>query len=298
MQTSKPGRPSIVFDAGHGEEVTPEETDVSELRTLLQADGFELATLHATITPAVLKPHRVCVLGNPLGATFSQKEIAAVEAYVKAGGGLLMVSGATIFGKGGDQARKTNLSAIAQRFGLGFSEKAIQRPSAKAEADAAGTADAFVATLAAQHPLNQDVLHLQFASGTAVTSGTTSHTLFRIGDAPAAPAVVVADTYGKGRVLALGGSTPFFNAYIGNLNHEVFLVRTFRWLADLPLTASIRRLEKPEPEFELSLESAETLKEIRLRLDAFEKEVKEMKKAILSTIEELRRVLQILQEEK
>jgi hypothetical protein len=298
MQRSKLGPPSIVFDAGHGEEVTPEENDVSQLRTLLQTNGFKLTTLHNAITPASLKPHRVCVLGNPLGSTFSQKEIAAVETYVKAGGGLLVISGATIFGKGGDKARKTNLAAIAQHFGLGFSEKAIQRSPGRADADTAGTADAFVATLAAQHPLSQGVLHLQFASGTAVTPGTTSHTLFRIGDASAAPAVVVADTYGKGRVLALGGSTPFFNAYIGNLDHEVFLVRSFRWLADLPPTASIRRLEKLKPEFELSSESVETLREIRLRLDAFEKEVKEMKEVILATVDELRRVLRSLQEGK
>jgi len=298
MQRSKPGPPSIVFDAGHGEEVTPEESDVSQLKTLLQTNGFKLTTLRNAITPAALKLHRVCVLGNPLDSMFSQKEIAAVEAYVKAGGGLLIVSGATIFGKGGDGARKTNLAAIAQHFGLGFSEKAIQHSPVKADADIAGTADAFVATLAAQHPLSQGVLHLQFASGTAVAPGTTSHTLFRIGDEPAAPAVVVADAYGKGRVLALGGSTPFFNAYIGNLDHEVFLVRAFRWLADLPPTASIRRLEKVKPEFEVSSESVETLREIRLRLDAFEKEVKEMKEVILATIDELRRVLRILQEEK
>jgi len=298
MQRSKPGPPSILFDAGHGEEVTPEESDVSQLRTLLQTNGFELATLRDVITPAALKPHSVCVLGNPLSATFSQKEVAAIEAYVKAGGGLLMVSGATIFGKGGDRARKTNLAAIAQRFGLGFSEKAIQPSPRRADADAAGTADAFVATLAAQHPLSQGVLHLQFASATAVTPGPTSNTLFRIGDAPAAPAVIVADINEKGRVLALGGSTPFFNAYIENLNHEVFLVRAFRWLAGLPTTAPIRRLERLEPAAEVSSESVETLREIRLRLDAFEKEVKEMKEVILATIEELRRVLRSLQEEK
>jgi len=298
MQRSKPDPLSLVFDAGHGEEVTAEESDVSQLRTLLQTNGFKLATLHNAITLASLKPHGVCVLGNPLGSTFSQKEIAAVEAYVKAGGGLLLVSGATIFGKGGDGARKTNLAAIAQHFGLGFSEKAIQRSPRRADADTAATADAFVATLAAQHPLSQGVLHLQFVSGTAVTPGTTSHTLFRIGDAPAMPAVVVADTHGKGRVLALGGSTPFFNAYIDNLDHEVFLVRAFRWLADLPLTASIHRLENLKPEFEVSSESVETLREIRLRLDAFEKEVKELKEVILATIDELRQVLRSLQEGK
>jgi hypothetical protein len=298
MQRSKPGPPSIVFDAGHSEEVTPDESDLSQLRTLLQTNGFELATLHDPITPAALKPHRICVLGNPLSSTFSQKEVAAVEAYVKAGGGLLMVSGATIFGKGGDPARKTNLAAIAQRFGLGFSEKAIQPSPRKADADGAGTTDTFVATLAAQHPLSQGVLHLQFASATAVTPGTTGNALFRIGDAPAAPAVVVADVHEKGRVLALGGSTPFFNAYIGNLNHEVFLVGAFRWLAGLPPTASVHRLERLEQELEVSSESVETLREIRLRLDTFEKEVKEMKEVIVATIEELRRVLRVLQEGK
>ena len=298
MPGSKQGSPAIVFDAGHGEEVTPEESEISKLKTLLQTNGFEVATQRSKITSSTLKPYRVCVLGNPLGATFSGSEIAAVETFVKAGGGLLLISGATIFGKGGDQARQTNMTAIAQRFGLGFSEKAIQSSPATAESDTAGATDAFVATLAAQHPLTRGVLHIQFASATAVIPGTTSDTLFRVGDAPAAPAVVVTDTKGKGRILALGGSTPFFNAYIGNLDHDIFLVRAFRWLSNLPPTASIHRLKKRQPAVELPPDSAAALNEIRLRLDAFEKEVSEMKKAILATVDELHRVLRLLQEEK
>jgi hypothetical protein len=290
------GSPSILFDAGHGEEVTPEEPDLSKMKTLLQANGFKLATLRTTITPAALRPHRVCVLGNPLSVTFSQREVAAAEGFVKAGGGLFMVSGATIFGKGGDQARKTNLNAIAQRFGLGFSDRAVQHSPPNVETVAA--IDALVATAVDEHPLTHGLVRLQFASATAVLPGMTSHTLFRIGDAPAAPAVCVADTQGKGRVLALGGSAPFFNAYIGIHDHDAFLVRAFRWLANQSLTASIHRLEKSEPEFEFSPESAEAIKEVRRRLEAFEKEIKEMKDAILATTEELRRVLRALQEGK
>jgi hypothetical protein len=296
MSESAP--PSVVFDAGHGEEVTLEESALSLLVELLQSNGFRLATLHDTITLAALKPHGVCVLGNPLNATFSRKEIAVIEAYVKAGRGLLLVSGATIFGKGGDRARKTNLATIAQGFGLGFSERAIQRTPGQTDIDAAGASDILLATLAAQHPVSQGVLHLQFASSTSVTPGRTSHALFRAGDAPAAPAVAVADTYGKGRILALGGSTPFFNNYIRNVDHEVFLVRAFWWLAGLSPPPSVHRLKEVEPEFRMSPESVETLREMRVRLDRFEREVKELREVILTTIDELRRVLQSLKEGK
>jgi hypothetical protein len=119
-----------------------------------------------------------------------------------------------------------------------------------------------------------------------------------VGDAPAAPAVVVADTFGKGRVLALGGATPFFDSYIRNVDHEVFLVQAFRWLGGLSAARSVHRLAPVEPEPRLPTESVATLREIRARLESFEKEVKELKEVILTTIDELRRALRNLQEKR
>jgi hypothetical protein len=211
---------------------------------------------------------------------------------------LLLISGATIFGKGGDRARGTNLTAVAERFGLGFSERAIQRSPSQADTDGVSAGDIFQATVAAKHPVSQGALHLQLVSSTVVAPGKTSQTLFRVGDAPAAPAVVVADTFGKGRVLALGGATPFFDSYIRNVDHEVFLVQAFRWLGGLSAARSVHRLAPVEPEPRLPTESVATLREIRARLESFEKEVKELKEVILTTIDELRRALRNLQEKR
>jgi len=288
----------ILFDGSHGEEVTTQGEELSKLAALLEMNGFRSRTTQGPLTKDELEGTRVLVLGNPFNSTFNPGEVETIHSYVREGGGLLLISGATIFGRGGDAARRTNLNAIAQPLGLSFSDKAVT-PSSVVE-EASVEAEAFIATPAADHPVTKSVLRLLFVSCCAVTATSTSEEkaweLFRASNAAGAPVVVAATTHGSGRVLAMGGSTPFFNSHLGELDHEVFLVQSFRWLAGIPTNQPIRRLHIPAEE-PSRLPAGNVVEEIQRRLDRMQQELLELKEMVRAALQEIRRLLLAFQSE-
>jgi len=296
MSPSKPL--AILFETNHREEITLEEPELSKLLILLEKNNF---SVHATSLPlqeADLTPYQVIVLGNPLDSKFSPTEVSTLKAFVESGGGLLVLSGATIFGKGGDAARNSNLNAILKKFSIEFSDTAIGVALSRKGEKEATSDDMITAIPAAQHPIVSGIHHLFFTSATSLISGKNAHQLLRVPNQPGSPLIAAATDENQGRVLALGGTTPFFDDFIETDDHSIFIVQAFRWLAGTSTQHQIVPL--PSQSIKKDTEpSSVMIEELRAQLNFIEEELHTLKKVIHSSLKEMEEVVrQIKQEEK
>jgi hypothetical protein len=293
MTPSKPIK--ILFDATHNEEVVLQEPELSNLRLLLEKNGMKASSLDTPITQEELTNFQVVVLGNPRESKFKSKEIKALKSFVESGGGLLLLSGATIFGKGGDSARLTNLNTLATKFHFEFSEKAIGSQLEEDVSDAATKDEMIMAVPAAQHPLVNGVSQLLFTTSTSIKAADTATHLFRAANSPGSPTIVIAAEIDNGRILAMGGATPFFNDYVRIHDHEVFIIRAFRWLADHPVNDPVVSLA-PETETNEVVTTNEAIAELQLQLSQIEQELADLKKVINTSLKEMEKIIRQFQD--
>jgi len=286
---TSPKQPAILFDTGHKEELAIDEPELSQLVKLLEINGMTSYTLNTSLTLEELGKYQVVVLGNPLESSFDSQEITAVVSYVEAGGGLLIVSGATIFGKGGDLARNTNLNQIAQHFKFKFSTKAIEPPSEAPDG-------LIAAGPAGDHPILEGCGHLLLASGVSLMAENTETHLFRAANVIGTPTIAIATESKKGRVIAFGGGTFFFNDYIGAGDHEHLIVQVFRWLAGKSIDLPVKKVSTPD----LILDETSATKailDLRRQLDKIEVELSGLKEVINTSIKEMEKLVRQFQEE-
>ncbi len=295
MTTSKPI--SILFDATHNEEVVLQEPELFSLSFLLEKNGMKTESLDTSITLEELTNFQVVVLGNPRESKLISKEIKALQSFVESGGGLLLISGATIFGKGGDIARLTNLNTLATKFHFEFSEKAIDRQLDGDLSDAAAKDEMIMAVPAAQHPLVKGISQLLFTTSTSIKTEDTPAHLFRVANSPGNPTNVIAVELDKGRILAMGGATPFFNDYIGIHDHEIFIIQAFRWLARHPLDSPVISLT-PDIKTSEVITANKTIADLQLQLNQIEQELDGLKKLINTSLKEMEKIIRQFQDEK
>ena len=292
---TRPKPIEILVDIGHNEELILKEPELSKLVTLLAKNEI---SAHSSSSPIVLEDiskFQVVVLGNPLDSLFSSQEISALVSFVEEGGGLLLFSGATIFGKGGDVARNTNLNMITKHFDFEFSEKAVELSASGDRTDSLPTDELIAAIPSAQHPVVQGIRHLLFTTGTSIKTETTSNQLFRAASCFGSPVMVVATSAKKGRVLAIGGTTPLFNAHISIDDHEVFIIQAIRWLAGSSTSSPVERIVSKSSID--SGEASEAIADLRRQLDHIEQELETLKKVINTSLKEMEEVLQQFQQE-
>jgi len=295
MSTSTPL--AILFDTTHREEITLDEPELSQLPILLEKNGFTVHATSVTLQEEDLTPYQVIVLGNPLDTKFSSSEISLIRGFVDSGGGLLVLSGATIFGKGGDAARNSNLNTILKPFGLKFSDTAIGSVLSQKDEKETMPDDLITAIPAAQHPIVRGIRHLLFSSATSIISGEKAHQLLRVSDHPGSPLVAAASEVNQGRVLAVGGTTPFFDEFIETADHSIFITQAFRWLAGATTQQEIVPLNPQIVKEDGEISSA-TIEELRAQLNFIEEELHTLKQVIQSSLEEMEKVVQQIREGK
>ena len=283
MSTPKPIE--VLFDTGHNDEVAPDEPELSKLGELLKKNTINFNFTKNPLTPDLFENCHVLVLGNPLDAAFTSDEISAIVSFVKSGGGLLLISGATIFGKGGDSARSTNLNTITKEFDFEFSDKAI-----------AISEEQITAIPSAQHPVVKGVRQLEFTTGTSIKPGDTSTHLFRAANIPGSPTIVIATESGKGRILAIGGATPFFNDHIQASDHDSFIIQALNWLAGVSPIPSVTRLATPSEKVDEVL-AQEVIDDLRQQLERLERELNELRNTINTSLKEMEKVIQEFQQD-
>jgi uncharacterized membrane protein len=285
---SAPKPPKILFDAGHNEELTLEEPELALLAQLLEVNGFAPLTKTIPLSADEVSQYQVVVVGNPFESKLNSDEISALASFVESGRGLLLVSGATIFGKGGDIARSTNLNDLAKQFGFEFSNKSLLKTLEVEE-------DLFHAVPAGNHQVLAGIGRLILTSGTTLVAENADTHLFRVPNSQGAPTIAIASNFKKGRIAAFGGGTFFFNDYIASGDHEKFIVQLFRWLASEPIDLPVQKVASPVGIMD-EVTATEAIEELRQQLDKIEEELSSLKEGINSSIKEMEKMVRELQD--
>ncbi len=293
MTTVKPIE--ILFDAKHNEEVILTEPELSQLVNLMEINRINAETLTTSSTTEALSDYHVVVLGNPLDSSFTPEEVSAIVNFVNSGGGLLLLSGATIFGKGGDSARNTNLNMIANHFRFEFSDKSIGVTQMGAQNETNINNELILAVPVTQHHITEGIRHLSLTSGTSIRMEDTSKHLFRVTDTPSSPTVVIATKGKKGRILAMGSTTPFFNDHIRASDHQIFIIQAIRWLGGISTTEPINQLVYPTAEVD-EAPPIEAIEDLRQQLAHFEKELNNLKELISTQLKDMEKIIREMQE--
>ncbi|MFW9934829.1 MAG: DUF4350 domain-containing protein [Candidatus Thorarchaeota archaeon] len=286
MTTTK--QPSILFSTAHNEELAPNEPELAHLIKLLEANGMIPVTQKTPISEEELSKAHVIVLGNPLDSLLQKQEIKAIMSFVESGGGLLLMSGGTIFGKGGDVARNTNLNELAVHFGFRFADRALEQSTDTPE-------ELFTAVPAGKHPALVGIDQVYLTSGVSLLAEDTNIHLLRVVNVPGTPTIAIATEKKEGRVIGLGGGAFFFNHYIDANNHEEFIVQLFRWLAGAPTESPVQKLSTSLSTLEESTTRA--IADLRQQLDKIEEELAGLKEVINTSVKEMEKLVRQFKEE-
>jgi hypothetical protein len=251
------GKPA--FRAGKGPDVVVDEKhrNVVSLQTyfgpvgrFLRKDGYSVASGIEAFTPRGLAKTRVLVIANAQGAegspegasAFSDAEIAAVEAWVTKGGGLLLIADRAPFG---GPAR-----ALARAFKVTLDDNTILRKGGDGKPDGVLTID--VASDGEKtHPVFTGVSTVVYVVGESLDGpgpilrapkGTYSGPTNQAAGGPssAGKPIVLAFSHGAGRVVVIGdaGIASAFGSRggathrgISEADNALFVRNTLRWLA-------------------------------------------------------------------
>ena len=96
-------------------------------------------------------------------------------------------------------------------------------------------------------------------------------------------------------MLALGGTTPFFDDYIEKEDHSTFIVQAFRWLAGATTQQELVLL-KPRIVKEEADPSSATIEELRAQLNFIEEELHTLKQVIHSSLKEMEQIVRQIRE--
>jgi hypothetical protein len=251
------GKPAFRADQGPAVVVDEKHRNVVSLQTyfgpvgrFLRKDGYSVASGTATFAPEGLAKARVLVIanaqapeGSPKGASaFSDAEVAAVEAWVTKGGGLLLIADRAPFG---GPAR-----ALARAFHVTLDDNTILRKGDDGKPDGVLTIDVS-ADGEKSHPVFAGVSRVVYVVGESLDGpgpvlrapkGTWSGPTNQATDGPSAAGrpIVLAFSHDKGRVVVIGdaGIASAFGTRggathrgISEADNALFVRNTVRWLA-------------------------------------------------------------------
>ena len=241
-------RTKVLFDQTQNERGKL-STTYSTLGSLLADNDLDVEPYtEFMILAKNIKDAGVLVFGCPNSSKLRPAEIDVLTKYVKAGGGLFLLSLS-----GGDRGLMNNLSKLSKTFGIEFDNTAV-----KDERSNAGLPTMpFVSNLLG-HPCTEDVQDILYpsgcslkVSGSAVVLASTSE----MADPASQPVIAVAE-YGKGRVICSGSYEIFRKG--GGLKHagnKTFAINALRWLGGdvrLAKPSKVAKSKKGTPATEAS----------------------------------------------
>ncbi len=201
------------------------DTTYSSLGNLLTDNDLDVEPYtEFMILAKNIKAAQVLVFGCPNSSKLRPAEIDVLTRYVKAGGGLFLLSLS-----GGDRGLMNNLSKLSKTFGIEFDNTAV-----KDERSNAGLPTMpFVSNLTA-HPCTEDVQDLLYPSGCSLKVSGSAVVLASTSDLadPANQPVIAAAEHGKGRVICSGSYEIFRKG--GGLKHagnKTFAINALKWLS-------------------------------------------------------------------
>jgi prefoldin subunit 5 len=225
------------------------DTTYSSLGKLLKDNDFDVEPYtEFMILAKHIKDAEVMVFGCPNSSKLRPAEIDVLTHYVKAGGGLLLLSLS-----GGDRGLMNNLSKLSKTFGIEFANTAV-----KDERSNAGLPTMpFVSNIMA-HTCTEDVQDILYPSGCSLNVSGSAVTVVSSSDMadPANQPVIAVAEYGKGRVICAGSYEIFRKG--GGLKHagnKTFAINALRWLSGdvrLAKPSKVAKSKKGTPAAEVS----------------------------------------------
>jgi hypothetical protein len=239
----------VVFDEHHGESwsirpqtaavmrpARPGAASYAGAATALAKRDFEVAANTAGgLTPAVLAEADVLVLAHPSGAAWertlggspllSDAEIAAVEAFVAAGGGLIVL-GESEQAKYGD-----NVNDLLALFGVGLESAEVR------DYEHHRQVPAWVLAERAPEAGAPSLLHLVervcFYGAGALVAEQAGAVVLRAGAAasPAHAGLLAAVDYGQGRVVVVADTELFGDEHLDELDHRRLWLNLVYWVS-------------------------------------------------------------------
>lgn len=218
----------IAFDEAHKERGNL-STNFKTLSNQLNENGFTCYPYaEFPIAKNNLAPFDILVLACPDNAKFSKQEIETIVNWVKEeGGGLLMLSHA-----GGDKGRRTNLSELAEQFGIIFENDQVLD-----KVNNMGVENLpLITNFGFPHPITEDVSSICYRAGCSLTISNMSVTPAVSSSADAVPIespLILSTEMGEGRIVAIGSYELFRDNIGGGINeepHSKLSLNIFNWL--------------------------------------------------------------------
>jgi hypothetical protein len=241
--------PAVVVDEKH-RNVVSLKTYFGPVGRFLGKDGYSVRPGTGALAADGLAKARVLVIanaqapeGSPEGASaFSDAEVAAVEAWVGKGGGLLLIADRAPFG---GPAR-----GLARAFGVTLDDNTILRKGDDGKPDGVLEIDVS-ADGERSHPIFAGVSRVVYVVGESLDGpgpilrapkGTYSGSTSRAADGPSAAGrpIILAFSHGRGRVVVIGdaGIVSAFGSRggathrgISEVDNALFVRNAVRWLA-------------------------------------------------------------------
>ena len=198
----------VLWDLTHGVFPGYEPADLYSTATaILAGDGFRVSTTTAGVANLDLTNWDVLVIANGscwLGA-YTQAEVSAIEAFVSAGGGLLVMADNT-------GAWPQNIAPVAQAFGTTTAVKFLFPID-------------LVFGMYTPHPIFQDVDRIFYRGAGELAAGSPSEA---VGFTSASEPAVCVTT--DSRVVVTGDVNVFDDAHIHRADNVRFLRNVFSYL--------------------------------------------------------------------
>jgi uncharacterized membrane protein len=240
LKSRPEGAKRILVNATHGENITKIRmlTAVQLLREMgyevdsnLKGIAPEVTVFQDKITKKSLGDYPVFMtMGSAIGdRKFSPEEIAALRDYVAAGGGLL-IAGNFVEGPHNWQENIGAKGALSSVFGINLTNDNVQ--------DTDHALDGFpffpIVESADTSPLAEGVSHIQTLGTSVVRPAAPEASVVVRSSATAAPPsapVMVARTYGKGRVVVMGDAKWLQPEILPLADNARLLENIVKWLA-------------------------------------------------------------------
>ncbi|MHA1371283.1 MAG: hypothetical protein ACTSRA_16395, partial [Promethearchaeota archaeon] len=204
------------------------DSNYKVLRQVLESAGFgcwEYASF--PITRESLQNYDILVFPCTDFSKFSKEEIEEITTWVREdGGGLLMLSHA-----GGDKGRRTNLSELAQQFGMNFENDQVLDEENNFGIENMPNINIFPI----QHPITQNIDSICYRAGSSITIIGMAQEIAKTGPNAKPPnsSVIVAAEVGEGKAVGVGSYEIFRDEITGGIqhpNHMQLAKNLFFWL--------------------------------------------------------------------
>ncbi|MHA1339661.1 MAG: Gldg family protein [Promethearchaeota archaeon] len=218
----------IAFDESHKPRGRI-DSNYTELKKHLESLGFVCHQfMEFPITRENLKPYDILAIPCPDFSKFSKQEIDAITKWVREdGGGLLLLSHA-----GGDKGRRSNLSELAEKFGIQFENDQILDKTKNFGIENLPE----ITNFTPPHPITEGITSICFRAGSSLSTFGVSAVPVVLSNETSDPfstPLIVAVEADKGRVVGCGSYEIFRDKIAGGFGHDQhakLAENIFNWL--------------------------------------------------------------------